>query len=661
LGIFLPGNDIAEHQTAYDIQRFTLGSQCVLDTLLIAHCQLVPCDNEGCKLTCKMHTPKDTITYSQIGANRYLLGIVFFATLFGSAQADISSDSGVNQALIVFEAALTNSGLAIVAFATILQYTGGFARRVSPLETLKALLVWLSGGINLNELHLSFGVKDHNSDSIMDHVMPLTAVTMGQSIMSLGMKAQERGTLILGLGDKIPITIAKPVVKMEYAVVGLIALGICIAAIPNGIWWNSYGAYASSLFLIYVVMFQSIALSLGWSSNLQINALKVKYPIQDDEIKNDAITWLQELKTLLDAGFEHAQNPSIRCQSASEKIWFFKFLMQWAFDVELVTGNVHDISKLDGNWSSSVKFMDVFSSNLSQDSSCLHDVNDKLNRITRFMTNNNLVYDSIYINLLALAAHVPVNTLQDWNYHSYPQPGPCGCRDKPWCIYATRVDGKAVYLSSVNFMQPQSPGKWKHAWLLLCSIVAITNILYCYLAIFVTLQLPVKAYWLAFSNLPNYGDVYGCLNCFNNAYYFRNGTLLPHQQITKFTLFPLARLEIGVGVIAVCSSLLATVIVVMPAIFPRLFKHYDCACRNHRWLCWCIKLLANSFMYDKYCMAFICTAFGGVLSISSGFKIVPPENTGFLGWTSTTCYTVALLVTGFTAAVRHMILSGARI
>jgi hypothetical protein len=92
---------MAEHQTPYDIQRFTLGSRLVLHTLLIALCQLVPCDNEGYKLTCKMHTPKDTITYSQIGVNRYLLGIVFFATLFGSGQADISSDSGVNQALIV--------------------------------------------------------------------------------------------------------------------------------------------------------------------------------------------------------------------------------------------------------------------------------------------------------------------------------------------------------------------------------------------------------------------------------------------------------------------------------------------------------------------------------------------------------------------------------
>jgi hypothetical protein len=159
--------------------------------------------------------------------------------------------------------------------------------------------------------------------------------------------------------------------------------------------------------------------------------------------------------------------------------------------------------------------------------------------------------------------------------------------------------------------------------------------------------------------VPNYGDVYGCLNCINNAAYFRNGTLLPYQQIHKSPLGTPARVLYSLGLIVGCMSVLGTAVIVMPSVFPRLFKHYDC--KNHKWLSLCIQLLANSFKFDKANMALIFFTFGVALAFASGFKIIPPENTGYLGWTSTTSYTYALLFTGIIAAVRHVIWSGARI
>jgi hypothetical protein len=332
------------------------------------------------------------------------------------------------------------------------------------------------------------------------------------------MMAQERGTLILGLGDKLPITIAEPVVKMEYAMVGLIVLAICLTAIPHGIWWDSYGAYASSLFLIYIIAFQSAALSVGWINDQQINTIDLKNSMKNDEIEGSVKAWLQELKTLLDAWSEDAPSHHIRVQNEAEKLWQIKFLMKWAFNMELVMENVHHIGKLDGDWSSSENYINAFASNQDQDHTCLHDVDERLNRITTLLTNNGLAYDSGYINVLAWATHV--NTFQPEQRLTS-----CRCRGKPLCIYTERTDGQKIHLSSVNFIQPQSPGKWKCVWLSLCSIVAITNILFCYPAIFAILNLSVKIYMLEFANVPNYGDVYGCLNCINNAAYFRNGTL----------------------------------------------------------------------------------------------------------------------------------------
>src|ERR1700734_1485684 len=174
----------------------------------------------------------------------------------------------------------------------------------------------------MNELNLSYGLKEDNMT--MGHVMPLTAVAIRRSILSTGMMAQERGTLILGLGDKIPITIAEPVVKMEYAMVGLIVLAICLTAIPHGIWWDSYGAYASSLFLIYIIAFQSAALSVGWINDQQINTIDLKNSMKNDEIEGSVKAWLQELKTLLDAWSEDAPSHHIRVQNEAEKLWQIK-------------------------------------------------------------------------------------------------------------------------------------------------------------------------------------------------------------------------------------------------------------------------------------------------------------------------------------------------
>jgi hypothetical protein len=519
------------------------------------------------------------------------------------------------------------------------------------------LLVWLSGGINLDELNLSFGLKEKNA--IMGHVMPLTTVATGQSILSVAMMVEERATLILKLGDKIPTIIAEPVVKMEYAMVGLVVLGICVTAIPHGIWWDSYGAYASSLFLIYIIAFQSVALSLEWHNSQMVNSINIRYLIQNDEIKRSAMEWLQNLKTVLDARFENAQDYHIELQREPEKLWLIRFLMQWAFDIELIVEDAQHISKLSGDWSSSEEFKKAFASNLDQDHTCLHDFNDKLDRITTLMTKEGLTFNSGYMNLLAWATHVPFDTLQEEHHNGCPRLASCKCRDKPLCIYIKRTNGVQVYISSMNFVQPQLPGKWTHIWLLLCSFVAIANLLYCYPIIFAVLQLSVPIYKLEFVNFPNIGNVYGCLNCFHDGAYFRNGTLLSHQQIIKFPLNIGDKISIAFGVVVVCMSLLGTAIIVTPAVSSRLFKHYDC--KNHRWFRWCVKLLANSFRYDKCYMALIFITLGGACAFSSGFKIIPPTNVGFIGWTSTTSYTYALLLTGMTAAFRHMVLSGARI
>jgi hypothetical protein len=67
-----------------------------------------------------------------------------------------------------------------------------------------------------------------------------------------------------------------------------------------------------------------------------------------------------------------------------------------------------------------------------------------------------------------------------------------------------------------------------------------------------------------------------------------------------------------------------------------------------------------TLIYDKVYIALMFSVFGAACAFSSGFKIIPPNNTGYLGWTTTKSYAYALLLTGITAAIRHGITSGAR-
>ena len=625
------GNYTAEHSTICDIQKLIPGFLPICAPITAFH-QLVLCSSEEYKHTGQMDTSKDAISVSHSHVVcRYFLSIAFFASLFGTVQADISSDSGVNQALIAFEAALTNAGLAIVAFATILQYTGGFARRVSPLESLKAKLVWLTGGIYMDELNLSIGLKEANMT--LGHVMPLTAVAAGRSILATGIRAQERGTLVLGLHNKIPITIAVPVVKIEYALVGWITISLCASMVPSGLWWDSYGAYASALFLIYIIAFQSVALSLGWTSDQQVDAIHL---IEDQEIKRNAIAWLTELKALLDAWDEQSQDPQIRQQNPMERLWLIKFLMQWAYGTELVMENCH-IGKLNGDWISEDKFRDAIASYFSQ---CAHDINNRLSRIKTVMTGSQ---ETGYINLLAWASHVSVNTFEDGHHHNLHF---CRCRDRSLCIYTniyTRREGsERVCLSSINFLQPQSPGKLMRYQLFLYALVAAINILYCYPVIFIIMDFFVHTYGMAFANVPDRGNVYFCLNCNHDGLFFRNGTLLPHQQHNRFSVFSVINVVSGTAwILIVCMSLLATAVIGMPAFFPQLFKYYDR--RDHRRSSLIVKLLASSFIYDKFHMAITFIAFGIVCAWSAGLKKpFQPDITGLL-WTTSTSYSFALL------------------
>ncbi|KIM92335.1 hypothetical protein PILCRDRAFT_83527 [Piloderma croceum F 1598] len=361
LSLILPGNYTTRCQISDDIQRLIPSFVVICHASFTVFHQFVPGDSGVSKLAGKTCTSKDAIpvTHSHTGVNKYLLGIIVFTALFGTARADISSDSGVNQALIVFEAALTDAGLAIVAFITILQYTGGFKRRVSPLETLKAF----------------------------------------------------------------------------------------------------------------------VALSLEWCNNPTVNSINVRHSIQNDETKRSAMEWLQKLKTMIDARPDNAEDYHIELQREPEELWLIKFLMQWAFDIELIMEDALHISKLSGDWSSSEKFKKASASNLDQDHTCLRDLNERLDRITTLMTKK---------------------------------------------------------------------------------------------VIFAILQLSIPIYSLEFVNFPNFGNLYGCLNCFHNGTYFRNGTLLSHQQITKLPLSIGDEISIAFGVVVAFSS--------------KLFKHYDC--ENHRWLRW---------------------------------------------------------------------------
>jgi hypothetical protein len=228
-----------------------------------------------------------------------LLLMLVLLVQFTCANAEsISSDSGINGALTAFQDALTDAGLAAVAVLAVIQYTGGYRKRQSPVETLKAMLVWLRGDMHIDELELSVGHIHGDGHRIAGHVMPLTAVIRHWSPNSVyldNVKMEERGTLILGLGDRVSANIAKPFIRPEYALVGIGMVALSCAVITRGIFWESYASYAAALFFLFVIGYQSLQMSTGWDL-VPVPSLDKS---QSRTVEQNAMDWLDGMVALL--------------------------------------------------------------------------------------------------------------------------------------------------------------------------------------------------------------------------------------------------------------------------------------------------------------------------------------------------------------------------
>jgi hypothetical protein len=327
--------------------------------------------------------------------------------------------------------------------------------------------------------------------------------------------------------------------------------------------------------------------------------------------------------------------------------------MKWAYRIDLQVDNINSLKKLDGIWNHHERFQEAIGE--LGEVGCASNVHGKLLKPVTILSTRQIPYTKEYINLIAWVAHVGLEDVRYEVAHGIAGVQSCRCRHSPVHILTNSHEGR-VYLSSVNLHQPPVPSKLEQVWVHFISQLAVINLFCAYLMVYLLLLFVVPIYGKV-QNDPKYGPIYVGLNKGHTGRYLSNGSLVPggieppnpaiKEYVVTMTLTGIACLMALVGI----------VMVELPAFYPNFFRHYS---NNHHFWRWTVQILSKSFRFDMVYVSLLCITFGVSLGIGSGLHIIPPDNSGFLGWTSTLSYTAALFVCGAICAIFQCIQSGSR-